>query len=75
MPLWRQLAAILRARIEDGTYPEDTAIPSLIRLADEFDLAEDTVRKAVDSLKREGLLAGTPGRGTYVVPEDQRPAS
>ena len=72
VPVWRQLAGILRQRIADGTYPPDTAIPSLVKLTAEFGLAEVTVRKAVDALKREGLLAGTPGKGTYVVPQDQR---
>jgi GntR family transcriptional regulator len=69
VPVWRQLAAILKQRIDDGTYPPDTAIPSLVKLTAEFGVAEVTVRKAVDALKREGLLAGTPGKGTYVVPE------
>jgi DNA-binding GntR family transcriptional regulator len=32
-------------------------------------VAEVTVRKAIDALKGEGLLTGTPGKGTYVVPQ------
>lgn len=71
VPVWRQLAEILRQRIADGIYPPDTAIPSLVKLTEEFGVAEVTVRKAVDALKAEGLLAGTPGRGTYVVPREQ----
>lgn len=67
-----QLADILRARIEAGEYPPDTAIPSLVKLTEEFGLAEVTVRKAVDSLKSEGLLTGTPGRGTYVAGDRSR---
>ena len=68
VPVWKQIAGILRDRIESGDYPPDTAIPSLVRLTAEFGVAEVTVRKAVDALKRDGLLAGTPGKGTYVVP-------
>lgn len=67
VPIWRQLTGVLRQRIADGTYPPDTAIPSLVKLTAEFGVAEVTVRKAVDALKSEGLLAGTPGKGTYVV--------
>ncbi len=66
-----QLVSILRQRIEEGDYQPDTAIPSLVKLTAEFEVAEVTVRKAVDALKREGLLAGTPGKGTYVVPRGQ----
>jgi DNA-binding GntR family transcriptional regulator len=71
VPIWRQVAGILRQRIHNGTYPPDTAIPSLVKLTEEFGIAEVTVRKAVDALKAEGLLAGTPGKGTYVVPQDR----
>ncbi len=68
VPIWRQVADIMRRRIADGTYPPDTAIPSLVKLTAEFGIAEVTVRKAIDALKGEGLLTGTPGKGTYVVP-------
>lgn len=66
VPLWRQIETILRDRISDGTYPPGQAIPSLVKLTGEFGVAEVTVRKAVDKLKRDGLLTGTSGRGTYV---------
>lgn len=46
-------------------------IPSLVMLTEEFGIAEVTVRKAVHALKAEGLLAGTPNRGTYVVSGDK----
>jgi len=42
-----------------------------VKLTEEFGTAEVTVRKAVDALKAEGLRAGTPGKGTYVVPPDR----
>ncbi len=67
VPLWRQIEAIIRARIESGEYPPDTAIPSLVMLTEEFGVAEVTVQKAVNVLKAEGILVGSPGRGTYVV--------
>jgi len=66
VPIWRQIEAILRERIADGTYPPGRAIPSLMNLTAEFGVAEVTVRKAVDQLKRDGALTGTPGRGTFV---------
>ena len=65
-PLYAQLADELRRRIQDGTYPPRTAVPSISRLAAEFGLSDPTVKKAITALKREGLLTGTPGRGTFV---------
>jgi DNA-binding GntR family transcriptional regulator len=66
VPVWRQVAAILRDRIDTGVYQPNTAIPSLVQLTVEFGVAQVTAKKAVDALKVEGLLTGTPGRGTYV---------
>ncbi len=66
VPVWRQLAALLRRRIESGEYPPGMPVPSITRLAAEHDLAEGTVRKALDALKEEGLLTGVPGLGTFV---------
>ncbi len=65
-PLYRQVADLLRQRIESGEYPPRTAIPSIVKLTAELGVAEVTVRKALDMLKREGLLITTPGRGTFV---------
>ncbi len=66
VPLWRQVADVIRARIDDGTYRPGRAIPSLVKLTAEFGVAQMTVLKAVRALKEEGILTGTPGRGTYV---------
>jgi GntR family transcriptional regulator len=63
---FRQLAAILRARIASGEYAPGRKIPSLIALQAEFSLSSMTVRRAVGILAAEGLLIKVPGRGTYV---------
>jgi GntR family transcriptional regulator len=62
-----QLAAILRARIRDGTYPPGRKIPAIIELEDESGLSTMTVRRAVAVLADEGLVRTVPGRGTFVV--------
>ena len=69
-PVYRQLARILRARIESGEYAPDTVIPSITRLAAEHHLAEMTVRKVIGMLAEEGLLVTVPGRGTFVQKRD-----
>jgi GntR family transcriptional regulator len=65
-PLWQQLAQVILARIEEGTYPPRTAIPSIRLLSEEFELSDVTVKKALSYLKGQGVLTGTPGRGTFV---------
>lgn len=65
-PLYQQLADILREQIEAGA----RVIPSSKRLATEYDIAEVTARQAVDLLKAEGLVEGSPGKGTYVIQQD-----
>lgn len=66
-PPYRQIAAILRERIANGTPPPGRRIPSLVELEGEFDAARDTLRKAVRLLKDEGLVETVPGMGIFVV--------
>jgi GntR family transcriptional regulator len=72
-PVYLQLAAILRARIESGELPPGRRVPSETTLMQEYGLARETVRKAVRVLRDEGLVQIVQGRGAYVLPEDQRP--
>jgi DNA-binding GntR family transcriptional regulator len=66
VPPWRQLADLLRERIASGEYRPGSRIPSAASLAQEFDLAPVTVRKAIMQLQGEGLLVSQVGWGTYV---------
>jgi GntR family transcriptional regulator len=62
---WRQLAALLRERIQSGELPPGARLPSITSLAQEYDLAVTTVQKAVGALKDEGLIVTSP-MGTFV---------
>jgi GntR family transcriptional regulator len=66
-PLYQQLAALLRARIDSGDLPPDRPIPSVARLQQEYGVARGTALHAVEVLREEGLVVVVPGRGTYVV--------
>lgn len=66
IPPYRQIAAILRQRIDSGDIPPGRRIPSLVELEQEFDVARDTLRKAVQVLKDEGRVETVPGMGIYV---------
>lgn len=70
---FEQLAAILRQRIMDGTYPPGSRLPTHLALEAESGLSPMTVRRAVRLLAEEGWVRTRRGRGTFVVPADQRP--
>jgi DNA-binding GntR family transcriptional regulator len=65
-PLYQQLAALIRGQIRSGELRPRTAIPSIQVLAAEHELSVVTVQQAIDVLKREGLVHGVPGKGTFV---------
>jgi DNA-binding GntR family transcriptional regulator len=65
-PPSRQLAALLRAKIESGELAPGTALPSIVALATEHQVATNTVQKALRILKDEGLIVSVPGYGTFV---------
>jgi len=66
VPLYSQLADLLRQRITRGAWPPGSKVPSLEALVDEFKVARVTVRQAIEILSREGLLLPQRGRGTFV---------
>ena len=68
-PVYRQLAAILRARILGGRLTPGHVIPSENTLQQEFGVSRNTSRRSIAILRDEGLVVTVPGRGTYVVSE------
>jgi DNA-binding GntR family transcriptional regulator len=71
-PVYRQLASVLRARIVSGDLPAKRPLPSEMTLMQETGLSRGTVKHAARVLVEEGLVRTSPGRGHYVVPEDER---
>lgn len=63
---YRQLAELLRARIERGDWQPGRPIASESRLIQEYGLARSTVRRALRLLIDDGTLFVVPQRGTYV---------
>lgn len=66
VPRYRQIAEILRGRIEAGELEPDRPIPSEAAVQQEFGVARETARKAVKLLRDEGYVITVPGLGTYV---------
>jgi DNA-binding GntR family transcriptional regulator len=66
VPRYRQIAGILRERIESGELEPDRPIPSEVQIQQEFGVARETARRAVALLRDEGYVVTVPGLGTYV---------
>lgn len=68
-PLFEQLAAILRGKIENGEWPPGRKIPSELALQQTYGVGRGTVRKALAQLRGEGLIVTFDGRGSFVPPK------
>lgn len=66
LPLYRQLADLLLAKIRSGEYPPGAPIPSEHSLARDFGIGRPTARQATDWLVRRRILVRRRGSGTYV---------
>jgi GntR family transcriptional regulator len=66
VPLYIQVASIMRHRIQTGLWSPGQKISTLEELEREFEVARVTVRQAVELLNEEGLLEARQGRGTFV---------
>lgn len=67
VPPYRQLAAILKARIDRGDWAPGRAIPAESRLVQEYGVARSTVRRSIAVLVEQGIVFVVAQRGTYVV--------
>jgi DNA-binding FadR family transcriptional regulator len=68
--VFRQLADLLRDRIQSGQLGPGEPLPSELRLAQEYGISRTTVRQAIAQLRTEGLVTVDRPRGTFVrVPE------
>lgn len=66
VPRYRQIADIIRKRIESGELQPERPIPSESAIMQEFGVARATARHAVELLREQGLVVKVPGLGTYV---------
>ncbi|MEU3598601.1 winged helix-turn-helix domain-containing protein [Streptomyces sp. NPDC006798] len=71
-PVWRQIAQLVIERIDDGTYPIGSRVPSVVELSTEFGVAASTAQKVLAHLKAERVVRAEIGIGTFVV---ERPES
>ena len=72
-PVYRQIAAIIAARIESGELEPRRRIPSETDIVQEYGVARETARRAVAYLRTQGLIYTVPQRGSFVSPPDSEP--
>lgn len=67
VPLYHQVAQLLRTAIADGTLPPGSRLENEIALAERLRLSRPTIRQALQDLVDAGLLVRRRGVGTQVV--------
>lgn len=67
LPLYVQIAAALRRRIEEGHWKPGERMSTLEECEQEYNVARVTVRQAMALLEKEGLVQRQRGRGTFVI--------
>lgn len=67
VPLYHQLASILKEKIESGEYSAGDAFPTELQLQEKYQVSRITVRNAVAKLTNEGYLECARGIGTKVI--------
>ncbi|PMS16115.1 DNA-binding protein [Trinickia dabaoshanensis] len=70
-PMYRQVLRLVQQAILTGQLAPGTKLPSSRMLADDLDIARNTVLRVYDQLTAEGYVLSTTGSGTYVA--DTRP--
>ncbi|MCG7624586.1 MocR-like ectoine utilization transcription factor EhuR [Epibacterium sp. Ofav1-8] len=70
-PLHASLAKMIAKAISDGRLPKGTQLPTHRKMAEELGLSVHTISKAYDSLRRQKLIDGQVGRGSYVLDPDE----
>jgi DNA-binding GntR family transcriptional regulator len=67
MPLYFQIAQQLEQAITAGALPAGSRLDNEIELADQLAVSRPTLRKAIETLVRQGLLVRRRGLGTVVM--------
>jgi GntR family transcriptional regulator len=74
-PRYLQVAAAFRALVERGVLRAGEALPSERDLSTATGLSRVTLRRAIETLLREGALSRRHGSGTYVAKRIEQPLS
>lgn len=70
VPLYHQIYLILREKIIEGHF-DNQPLPGELVLAEQFNVSRVTMRRALQDLVKEGLVARGRGKGTFVKPRPE----
>ena len=65
-PVYEQIAALIRARIDAGEWAPRQRLPSVTHLEQEYGVARQTVIQALGVLRDRGLIYTVKNRGSFV---------
>jgi DNA-binding GntR family transcriptional regulator len=65
-PKYAQVVAEIKQRIERGTYPPGSLLPSEHQLATEFGISRPTIVRALSALRQDGWIDTQQGKGSFV---------
>ena len=66
MRKYQKVAAAIRAKIHDGTYPTGSRLPKTESLCEQYAVSMITVKRALDDLEADGLIVKRRGSGIFV---------
>jgi GntR family transcriptional regulator len=67
VPVYVQLADILRDQIRRGELPPRRPLPSIRTLTETYGISDGSVKHALQVLRDEGLVRTVTGKGVFVV--------
>ncbi|MEU8248603.1 winged helix-turn-helix domain-containing protein [Nonomuraea sp. NPDC048916] len=73
LPLYQHIASEVSDRIKAGEFHPRRSIPGETALVQHYDVARETVRRALALLREQGWIYTVPQRGSYVSAEERWP--
>lgn len=71
-PAYLQVASVIRAQIGSGELAPGDRLATMSQMQTDYDVSSTVIREALKELRREGLIIGQQGKGTYVADTHQQ---
>lgn len=72
LPIYAQIREQMKEQILNGQIEEGSALPSIRNLAKELGVSVITTTRAYNDLEKEGFIASRQGKGSVVLPKDNK---
>ena len=64
---WARVARAIEQDIRSGRIPPGGALPGIVRLAQEYGVADRTIRRALRDLRERGLIETLASKGSFAI--------